>query len=85
MKQDQVKTSGSTTQTVEDQLRDQFQQIKSAETQPEFRTVTLRYKSCCGCGCSTIEFERKVPFDSKLKNGDKADNMVKGDKQLREF
>ena len=85
MKQDQVKTSGSTTQSVEDQLKEKFQSIKSAETQPATRVVKLRYKSCCGCGCSTIEFERKVPFDSNLKDGDKADSMVKGDKQLREW
>ena len=37
---------------------------------PKFRKVRLKYESCCGCGCEEYELIRKVPYDSKLKNGD---------------
>lgn len=46
------------------------------------RTVILRYKSCCGCGCDWINIERVVDYDSPLKDGDNINNVMKGDKQV---
>jgi PDZ domain-containing secreted protein len=85
MKQDQVKSSGKSTQTVEDQLKEQFNSVKNTETRAATRTVKLKYKSCCGCGCTTIEVERTVPFDSHLQNGDKIDRVEQSDVRIREY
>lgn len=44
------------------------------------RTVNLRYKTCCGCGCSEEKIRREVPLDSKLKDGDVVTNLLPSDR-----
>lgn len=60
-------------------LKGKFEEISS---QPATREVKLRYKSCCGCGCSEVEIMRVVPFNSELQNGDKAEEILDGDVTL---
>ena len=79
-KQKTIKTStdskGSTTMK---DLKAKFETIQKVNPT---RSVFLRYKSCCGCGCETYKIERTVPHDSKLKTGDYINNTDKGDKQV---
>ena len=61
-------------------LNEQFTEVKEAASQ--FRTVELKYSSCCGCGCHTINFKREVPVKSKLRDGDFVDDMEDDDKRI---
>jgi len=81
MSQKQVNKNKGT-ESVESTLKDRFQSIKNAETQPETRVVKVYYKSCCGCGCSTVNLERTVPYDSELRNGDRVDRIELNDRRL---
>lgn len=49
---------------------------------PATREVILKYKECCGCGCSDIKVKRTVPYDSPLKNGDRIEKFEANDKQV---
>lgn len=49
-------------------FKEKFEAIAST---PATRTVRLYAQSCCGCGCSDIEIERTVAYDSPLQNGDR--------------
>lgn len=60
-------------------LKEQFNTEKN-HVIPITRVVHLKYKSCCGCGCDTINVERTVPDDSPLQNGDWINDIEKGDK-----
>lgn len=40
------------------------------EEEVSTRRILLKYKSCCGCGCSTELYYRDVPEDSHLQDGD---------------
>ena len=59
-----------------DHIKEQFEEIKSKKST---RMVTLKYNSCCGCGCSDIELRREVDEDSHLKNGDRVDTILEND------
>lgn len=67
-------------QTTSDEFQKKFREIKAIEIPVLYRTVKLKYKSCCGCGCSYVTIYRKVPADSLLKDGDRVASMIKGDK-----
>lgn len=60
-----------------DDLRQQFDKLY--EKKEEYRVVTLKYKSCCGCGCNTVEIRRTVPMNSFLKDGDLVERLEKDD------
>lgn len=77
MKQRVQESGGS--QEVKSSIKERFEQISS---QPVTREVKLRYKSCCGCGCSDVEVMRTVPFDSPLQNGDRIDELGPNDEML---
>lgn len=62
-----------------DQIKADFENIQAT---PLTRTVILKYKSCCGCGCSTVDLRREVPHDSHLQNGDYADDVEDNDEIL---
>jgi len=77
MKQEQINANENEKQSTD--LFEKFQQIRGEKTH---RTVKLIFKSCCGCGCSDVEIERLVPFDSPLENGDRihSKNVLESDK-----
>lgn len=62
-----------------DKFKSIVEEIGKKETH---RKVTLKYQSCCGCGCKWIEVERIVPFDSVLNDDDIITNVEKTDKIL---
>jgi hypothetical protein len=78
--QKQEQKKGSEPQTSKAHLKEQFEAVKEKQITPLTRVVTLLYKSCCGCGCSTEEIVRTVPYDSDLKDGDRIKSMERGDK-----
>lgn len=45
--------------------------VNEEEEEESTRRVLLRYKSCCGCGCTTKLFYRDVPEDSDLQDYDR--------------
>ena len=47
------------------------------------RKVRVLYKSCCGCGCYDYAYDREVPFDSPLKDGDYVKQVLPTDKEVR--
>jgi len=59
-----------------DGIRSQLNKMKSENS---VRVVTLKYKSCCGCGCDYSDIRRTVPMDSPLQNGDVTENWEDGD------
>ena len=67
-------------------LKDKFEQkFKDAQELPEnppTRVVVLKYKSCCGCGCTDLDVERTVAYDSPLQNGDRIEDTMPGDNIL---
>ena len=68
----------------ESSLRDRFTtEREQAVIQPETRTVKLRYYSSCGCGGGDYTvIAREVPFNSPLKDGDRIDELKRGDKEI---
>lgn len=64
----QYKTSNTST-LVDESLKERFNTITSRSL-PSKREVTLKYNSCCGCGCSEFELKRTVDFNSPLQDGD---------------
>jgi hypothetical protein len=62
-----------------EELKGEFEQVKKT---PLTRWVKLVYKSCCGCGCNDLTIKRKVPYDSSLKDGDRASILEKNDQSL---
>lgn len=73
---------GVETKSVDSSLKEKFASIKNAETVPSTRIVRLRYKSCCGCGCNTIEIQREVAYDSSLKDGDYVKSLESNDRRV---
>jgi hypothetical protein len=64
-----------------DKLKEQYNEVKAKEIKkPPTKVVKLKYKACCGCGCSDETILREVPYDSELKNGDRVDTMLRDDK-----
>jgi hypothetical protein len=53
--------------------------VMKQEPEPGPRKVNLIYSSCCGCGCSSDNIIRKVPFDSDLQDGDVVYDFIDGD------
>lgn len=63
---------------IEVNLTAKFIEVKEAKTEEveeATRLVHLKYSSCCGCGCHTIDFTRRVPVSSPLRKGDFVDEM----------
>jgi hypothetical protein len=58
--------------------------VEEAPEIPATRTVKLVYEYCCGCGCWDLKIKRIVPFDSKLKDGDriKQADVKSSDKEI---
>ena len=51
--------------------------------QPQTRTVRLRYYSRCGCGGGGYtDIAREVPFNSPLKDGDRINELKRGDIEI---
>lgn len=67
---------------IEQENGDLLTRFKDEQSRKVDRVVTLKYKSCCGCGCTYSDITRIVPFDSPLKDGDKVSNLEKGDKPV---
>lgn len=63
-----------------DDLRQQFGEL--SEKKDEYRVVTLKYKSCCGCGCSYSDIRRTVPMNSSLNDGDIVKDLEEDDEWL---
>ena len=57
-------------------LSSEFEALKKVETA---RIVTLRYKSCCGCGCDEYDVQRTVGQDSPLQDGDRIEDLLEDD------
>lgn len=66
-------------QSTELDLAAELKKVKGKETH---RTVILKYKDCCGCGCYWQKIKRVVPFDSPLKNGDKVEQFESDDEVI---
>ncbi|MHA2404330.1 MAG: hypothetical protein ACXADH_15130 [Candidatus Kariarchaeaceae archaeon] len=49
-------------------LKSRFEETKNKRE--AYRTVILKFESCCGCGCNTTNVKRVVPADSNLQDGD---------------
>lgn len=49
-------------------LKARFQESKNKIE--SYRTVILKFESCCGCGCNTTSVKRVVPADSQYQDGD---------------
>jgi hypothetical protein len=64
-------------------LKKRFEQVQAEPVQELTRLVKLKYKQCCGCGCSYTDIIREVPNDSPLKNGDITNTMLDTDKWAR--
>ena len=54
----------------------EFEALKKVEVT---RVVTLRYRSCCGCGCDEYDVQRTVAQDSSLQDGDRIDSLLDDD------
>jgi hypothetical protein len=65
-----------TTMSSSTSFKEKFEAISST---PATRTVRLLAKSCCGCGCSDVNIERTVPYDSPLQNGDRVSEIERSD------
>lgn len=59
-----------------DHIKGQFEEIKSKKTT---RVVTLKYNSCCGCGCMDVDVKREVDENSSLRDGDRIDKILEND------
>jgi hypothetical protein len=64
-------------------LKKRFEEVQAEPVQQLTRLVTLKYKQCCGCGCSYDDIIREVPHNSPLKNGDVTNTMLNTDKWAR--
>ena len=65
------------------QLREKFADLTTAKgIEQQERTVTLVYKSCCGCGCRDMKISRSVSYDSPLKDGDRVKELLPNDKAV---
>ena len=73
------KGSSSSSSTSNASIKQKFEEI---QTTPVTREVTLKYKSCCGCGCSDVSVQRTVPYDSPLQNGDRISELGPNDKMI---
>ena len=73
------KGSSSSSSTSNAYIKQKFEEI---QTTPVTREVTLKYKACCGCGCSDVDVQRTVPYDSPLQNGDRISDLGPNDKML---
>lgn len=73
--QEQIK-AGTEAITSFGNLKEKFENISS---RPVTRDVRLIYSSCCGCGCSDMDISRTVPYDSPLKDGDRAAQLNDSD------
>lgn len=62
-----------------DKLRDQY---RKEDITVSHRIVTLKYKSCCGCGCSYSDIKRTVPSDSELQDGDITEDYEPDDEMI---
>lgn len=62
-----------------DELSQEISAALATEVKEEFRYVTLRAESCCGCGCSEYKVRRKVPMDSDLQGDDYIGSGVEAD------
>jgi hypothetical protein len=71
--------TAETSQSSMTSMKEKFEAISST---PVTREVILKYKSCCGCGCSDVDVQRTVPYDSPLQSGDRIDNVERNDKML---
>jgi hypothetical protein len=38
---------------------------------PTERIAHVKYRSCCGCGCTWHSIKLQVPYDSAIKDGDR--------------
>ena len=82
MKQDLIKEFEKKKQE-KNPLKQKFDEVTADVIElPATRVVKLVFSSCCGCGCSDVEIKREVPFDSKLKDGDRITKLEKKDKMI---
>lgn len=82
MKQDTKKKEQKSDLEATDEMAGLKAEFEKVQATPLTRTVTLKYKSCCGCGCSYVDIRRKVPYDSPLKDGDITKTTEKGDRTV---
>ena len=73
------KKSSSSSSKSNTAIKQKFEEI---QTTPVTREVTLKYRSCCGCGCSDVSVQRTVPYDSPLQNGDRISELGPNDKMI---
>jgi hypothetical protein len=62
------------------ELKKRFEEVQAEPVQKLTRLVTLKYKQCCGCGCSHTDIIREVPYNSPWKDGDVTTNMLNTDR-----
>jgi hypothetical protein len=62
-------------------LKEQFEVAKQKEVRPLTRTIIVKHKFCCGCGCDYLKFEREVPYDSPLRDGSIVTEVLATDKR----
>jgi hypothetical protein len=60
-------SSGSSTNFAE--------KLNAISSTPATRKVRLVTQSCCGCGCSDVDIERTVPYNSPLNDGDRVSKI----------
>ena len=79
MKQNQNQHTTSS-HKISEELKAKVEQSLSEKVEtPQTRFVDLVYSSCCGCGCTDIEIRREVPYNSKYKDGDRAERLLDTD------
>lgn len=80
--QNQTTKESATKETTSNnaELKKRFEEVQAEPVQELTRLVTLKYKECCGCGCSYTDIIREVPYNSPMKDGDVTNKMLKTDR-----
>lgn len=70
------KTKGSEVKASNQNLKEEFEKIKSKEVEKATtKVVNFYYHSSCGCGgTSTTEYHATVPIDNPIEDGDTIDS-----------
>lgn len=79
----ETKRDHSTARHIAEQATKRAEEIAAeVKERTQDRDVFLKWKSCCGCGCTDMAVRRVVPGDSPLKDGDRIKEVSSSDKIL---
>ena len=72
--------TGSTSNNISADVEERLKKVITTQTT---RKVILKYVPACLCpGFDDFMFERDVPIDSPLKDGDIVDRFIPGDREI---